>query len=83
MMKMNEKEVKTKADFIVFLNELSKNHKSSMDEWKNKRLDGFLNAMAVWVEDREAFNQSNNVQEPPDIPWGFIANMFLAAKIYE
>jgi len=26
---------------------------------------------------------ANNLQEPADINWGFMANMFLAAKIYD
>ena len=47
-------------------------------EWKS-----FLTAMAGWVGEREEFYKDNPPREPADINWGFIANMFLAAKIYE
>jgi hypothetical protein len=83
MTSLNDREVKTKEDFIRFLHELAKNHKDAQDEWKNKRLDGYLASMAQWVKERESNYEANNLQEPADINWGFMANMFLAAKIYE
>lgn len=82
-MNMDEKEIKTKAEFIWFLNDLAENHKNFPDEWENKKLSGFLTAMSGWVGEMEGFNEINHLAEPADIPWGFIANMFLAAKIYE
>jgi len=83
MTNLDEREVKTKEDFIRFLQDLAKNHKDAHDGWKNKRLDGYLVAMAKWVEERESNYAANNLQEPADINWGFMANMFLAAKIYD
>jgi hypothetical protein len=80
---MDEKEIKTKAEFIIFLNALARNHKRSPDEWENKKLDNYLTAMAGWVGERESYYETNNLMEPADINWGYIANMFLAAKIYE
>jgi hypothetical protein len=80
---IDEKVVETKAEFIFFLNELSKDYKNSPDGWKNKRMEKFFEAMAGWVGDREEFYKDNPPLEPADINWGFIANMFLAAKIYE
>ena len=83
ILNIDERTVNSKADFIFFLNELSKNYKNSPDEWKTKKLGAFFEAMAGWVEEREAYYQTNNMKEPSDINWSFIANMFLAAKIYE
>jgi hypothetical protein len=83
MAKIDEMKVKTMEEFILFLNELAKNHKDAQDGWKNKRLDGYLIAMARWVGERESNYEANNLQEPADINWGFMANMFMAAKIYD
>ena len=82
-MSIDDKAVHSKADFINFLKELSKNYKNSPDEWETKKLGSFFEAMAGWVGDMEGYYQNNHLKEPADINWGFIANMFLAAKIYE
>jgi hypothetical protein len=83
ILSIDDRAVNSKADFIFFLKELSKNYKNSPDEWETKKMGAFFEAMARWVEEREGYYQSNNIKEPADINWGFIANMFLAAKIHD
>jgi hypothetical protein len=80
---IDEKAVNTKADFIIFLRDLSKNYKNFPDEWEAKKMGAFFEAMASWVGEMDAYYQNSPEKEPSDINWGFIANMFLAAKIYE
>ena len=82
-MTIDEKEVNSKADFISFLEELSKNYKKSPEEWENKNLGDYFEAMSGWVGDMDGYYKNNNKKEPTDINWSFIAHMFLAAKIYE
>ncbi len=82
-MNLNNRAVESKADFIFFLTELSKNHKNFPDEWEAKKLGAFFEAMAGWLREMEGRTQNNSLQEPSEINWSFIANMFLAAKIYE
>jgi hypothetical protein len=77
------KEVKTKKEFVLFVYALSQNYKKCPESWHNDNIATFLEALAAWVDEMEGYylNQGLSVPESPD--WEMIANMFLAAKIYE
>ena len=80
MIKVIEK-IESKADFIYFLNLLSKDFETNPNEWESKTIPEFLGQMASWTED---------YSECPDgcIKWDAIdfrilAQMLYMGKIYE
>jgi hypothetical protein len=73
------KEVSTKTEFISVLKALRKDLEDNPDNWENKTLPDFLEALEAWIEDCEGFYESDNVEAS----WGLIADALQAAKIYE
>lgn len=75
--------IKTKSDFINFVELLLENLKSNPEEWENKTLPNFLEAIASWTEDMDGYYKNNNLPIPENIDWKVFANILAAAKIYE
>lgn len=76
------REVKSKDDFICFLNALMSDLQAHPDSWKNTDLTSFLRAMSSWVEDMGSFylDESGNQK---DITWQVFADMLSIARVYE
>ncbi len=82
---MNEilKNIKTKEDFIDFINILFNDINEKPEEWEYKSVVSYLESMQSWVEDMEGY-YNNTIQEiPQDINWNFIATLLYVGKIYE
>jgi hypothetical protein len=79
----NIKNIKTKEDFINFINLLIKDFEEKPDEWENVTVENYLEAMSSWVEDMEGYYINNNLPMPEKIDWNFFANVLYAAKLYE
>lgn len=77
------KNVKTKEDFLRFLEMLANDRKSNAEEWENKSVEDYLLSIQSWIEDMEGYYENNNIEVPQNIDWNFIANIFYAGKIYE
>ncbi len=76
-------EVRTREDLEVFVLELGADLQANPSEWTNPNLGSFLEAMAAWISDMEAYYQ-NTGQEYSDLsPWKVVADMLMAARIYE
>ncbi|MDR1714980.1 MAG: hypothetical protein LBS20_03975 [Prevotella sp.] len=75
--------VKDKQDFVDFIEILIKDLKENSNEWENKSLESFLEAMANWIEDMEGYYHNNNLPIPENINWNVFANVLIAAKMYE
>ena len=73
----------TKADLIAFIEALRRDLQANPGEWENPSLERYLSALANWIEDSDGYYQNQN-QQPPSTPsWKNVAEMLLAAKIYE
>jgi len=75
--------IKTKKDFIIFVNLLKEDYTNNKEEWENPSIDMFLDAMAVWTEHIERYYKNSEEEIPKDIPWKIFADILLASKIYE
>ena len=53
------------------------------DEWENKDILSYLDAISSWVEDMEGYYQYMKLDIPASIDWKFIATLFYVGKIYE
>lgn len=82
---MNEalKNIKTKEDFIEFMNILINDIIENPEEWEDKPVKSYLESMQSWVEDMEGYYQNTKQTTPQDINWNFIATLLYVGKIYE
>lgn len=77
------KNVKTKEDFLRFLEMLVNDKKSNAEEWENKSVEEYLLSIQSWTEDMEGYYENNNLEVPQNIDWNFISTIFYVGKIYE
>ena len=70
-----------KADFIHFLNLLSKDFKKNPQEWENQTIPEFLEQMASWVEDYSTCPANKIKWERVD--YKVLAQIIYMGKIYE
>lgn len=84
-MNFNEEveKIKSKQEFIFFIQELSKDFISDKKHWENHTIDNYLQSMAAWVEDMEGYYRNLKQKEPELKEWGMFAKILLAAKYYE
>jgi len=75
--------VKTKADFISFIHFLLQDLKSNSEDWENKTLPEYLEAIASWTDDMEGYYVNNNLPIPDNVDWKVFADILVAAKMYE
>jgi len=70
-------------DLVTFIQELAEDLNRNGTSWENPTLDRFLAALASWLEDSSAYyeNQGRPVPETPS--WRDVAEMLMAAKMYE
>ena len=84
-MKVNEmiENVKSKEDFISFINKLSEDNQINNDEWENKDILSYLEGISSWVEDMDEYYKNMKLDVPTNVDWKFIATLFYVGKIYE
>lgn len=75
--------VKSKEDFIHFIEILVSDLKNNPDYWTNHSLESYLEGVASWSEDMEGYYENNNLPIPTDINWNVFANILMAATMYE
>jgi hypothetical protein len=80
---MNTKEINTREDFIQLLEFLSSNARNELSEWENKDLPSYFESMASWVEDMDGYYLNQKLPVPENVNWKFIADILMAARIYE
>jgi hypothetical protein len=75
--------VRTREDLVRFVRGLLSDLKENPDDWENTDLARYLEALAAWVEDMDGVfkNRGEPVPERPD--WKTLAQILLAASIYE
>lgn len=75
--------IKTREDFVLFVYELSKDYRENPQSWENKNIGTFLEALAAWAEDMDGYylHQGQPIPKKPD--WKNVADMLMAAKLYE
>ena len=73
---MKVDEIKSKEDFILFLERLSNDFEVKSQDWENQNLISFFESMKGWVEDVEDSHLEGNL-------WTVMSKIILAAKYYE
>jgi hypothetical protein len=75
--------VKSRSDFISFVDNLNHNFQSNKEEWENDNLESFLGGLSGFAHDMAGFYK--NMKEDVDVEtvtWRMAAQMLLAAKVY-
>lgn len=70
----NVNNIKTKKDFLLFINDLINDYLNNQDSWENDDIITFLSGLKGYLYDSSIENNIN---------WKVIAESFLAAKVYE
>ena len=68
-------QVNDRNSFLVFLRSLAKDFAENPDEWENRTITDYLESISAWVED--------SVEEPEQVDFKKMANLFYVGKIYE
>jgi hypothetical protein len=84
-MKLHEQvaTVESKADLIEFVRALADELKTNRDSWENPTLDAYLIALASWLEDSDRYYRNQGRPIPKAPAWRDVAEMLMAAKMYE
>lgn len=75
--------VQSRADLIEFIEALLRDLQASPDEWENTTLERYLEALASWIGDSDGYYRNQNLPLPETPSWRNIAEMLIAAKMYE
>jgi hypothetical protein len=76
--------VTDRRSFIEFLELLREDFVDNPQEWENKNLPDFLEALSSYTEDIQGYYDNTEQHINADAPgWTTFADMFKGAKIYE
>lgn len=73
-------QVKSKQDFIEFLQVLFNDYKKNKEEWENPELGRYIEAMERFLTD-SVDKSMNKIDFTPS--WSLFARIMVAASIYE
>ena len=75
--------IQTKADLVEFVEELLRDLQQDASGWENATLEDYLRALASWIEDSDGYYRNQNRPIPESPSWRNVAEMLIAAKMYE
>ena len=75
--------VRTREELIAFVKALVVDYRSNREAWANPDIESFLAAMAAWAEDMDGFYRESEEDPLALPPWRVVADMLMAARIYE
>lgn len=75
--------VQSRQDLAAFVLELRENLLADDTEWENPPLERFLEALAAWCTDMPGYFHNLGRPQPQQPDWNLVAQMLLAASIYE
>lgn len=79
--RLNANEIKTRQDFVEFLESLEHDFTVNGVEWENNTIDGYLESIRAWLNDYSRKHSNEAKWESPD--WSLVASLFYVGKIYE
>lgn len=73
--------IKSKDDFTEFVGILMQDFQSNNEEWENKTIDAYLEAIQRYTQDLDGYYVNRNVPVPENVPWKVLAVILFAAKM--
>ncbi|MFL5244352.1 MAG: hypothetical protein ACJ8FY_19810 [Gemmataceae bacterium] len=77
------KNLQTHNQFAAFVRHLTQSLHDHPEEWQNQDLPSYLEALAAWVDDMEGYYKSQGATLPLQPSWRTLAEIMLAARVYE
>lgn len=76
--------IKSKSDFVSFIDELLLDYKYNKEKWENNSLETFLEALSGYTDDIEGYYKNNSIDVNLENPsWRVFADCLYGARIYE
>jgi hypothetical protein len=75
--------MKSKEDFVAFVEALRRSLAESPEQWENRTLDDYLEALGRWTEDSDGYYQNTGQPVPRRVDWKVFARALCAASVYE
>ena len=75
--------IDSRESLIVFIRLLADDFRDNSEEWENKKLDRYLDALSAWVEDMDGYFRNRGETVPENPTWELLGKIFLASKYYE
>lgn len=76
--------ISNRDDFVSFVELLSENSRRRKREWNNTKMESYLSGLAGFARDMDGYYQRIGVPMDVERPtWRMIADMLLAARVYE
>jgi hypothetical protein len=76
-------QLQSREDFVAFVRALGAHLQKNPEQWVNRDLPAFLEAMSAWVEDMEGYYQNRGEPMPDQPRWQTLGQILLAATVYE
>ena len=77
-------DIRTREDFIQFLENLLMAYQSEGKDWENNNLEDFLSSMMAYSKDIDGYYKNTNQHLDLDNPsWKVFADILIGATIYE
>jgi hypothetical protein len=70
-------------DLVSFVAEFRADYAANSEEWSNCDLSAFLDALAAWCSDMDGYYANMGEDLHKISPWRVVADMLMAARIYE
>lgn len=75
--------ITSRAELAEFVIRLRADLQKNPGDWSNTSLSDFLEALSAWIEDMDDYYLNNQLPVPEQPAWRTVAEMLLAAKVYE
>jgi hypothetical protein len=84
-MDLNERvnTIQQRDDFVGFVRALSVSLDDERSDWENCDLSSYLEALAAWVADMDGYYKNRGEAVPQQPTWKTLAQVLLAARVYE
>lgn len=73
----------TRQDFTDFVVKLAESRELDPESWPNGTLGEFLDGLSGWVADMDGYFAHRGEPLPSEPTWQLLAQMLLAARVYE
>jgi len=75
--------IQSRADLVAFIEALTEDLRSHPERWENQTLDQYLEALGSWLDDSGGFYRNQGLEVPTSPSWKTVADMLIAATMYE
>ena len=83
-MELKPEQVRTRQDFARYVEQLRQDLENNPDQWENRKLKSFLEAVSRYAEDVDGYYINMNLPVDADRPsWRVFADILAGASMYE